>query len=393
MGLRFDNIPLSAYDGIIRKLFGHLNLQDKMNHYECVCPFCGDMKQAHKRKLWIYKDTWKTTCFKGCFDGSLLKLLQENYLDEYHELITYAITDDDNRTGGNKPAEKPLVQRVVPTLPFMPGEIVSLSDPSDPLAREARDICAGRRIRKDVYETWFACRTGEQFYHRNPDGSIQYYPGTTRPIGNEYRHRIIMPYYKFGGLWGQFDARDMDPKSEQRYLNFKGVRREAYNIDFVDFTKRFYILEGLLDSTFIRNSIAIGGISHLAETMADNPKIRKYINNAVVIWDNPYNDVAGRRASVSAISKQFRWFDWEGIASKDINAAVLAGEMPLDSSGYVEPAFLERRIREKDMADIVMTMRFGNIQKDMFKEKMEARRNAMKNNAHVQNSKHSISFI
>ena len=118
MGLRFDNIPLSAYDGIIRKLFGHLNLQDKMNHYECVCPFCGDMKQAHKRKLWIYKDTWKTTCFKGCFDGSLLKLLQENYPDEYHELITYAITDDDNRTGGTKPAEKPLVQRVVPTLPF-----------------------------------------------------------------------------------------------------------------------------------------------------------------------------------------------------------------------------------------------------------------------------------
>ena len=67
--------------------------------------------------------------------------------------------------------------------------------------------------------------------------------------------------------------------------------------------------------------------------------------------------------------------------------------MPLDSSGYVDPAFLERRIREKDMADIVMTMRFGNIQKDMFKAKMEARRNAMKNNAHIQNSKHSISFI
>ena len=29
----------------------------------------------------------------------------------------------------------------------------------------------------------------------------------------------------------------------------------------------------------------------------------------------------------------------------------------------------------------------------MFKAKMEARRNAMKNNAHIQNSKHSISFI
>ena len=389
MGLRFDNIPESAYDAVINKVFGHLNLQNKGNHYECVCPFCGDMSRPNKRKVWIWKDTWKTVCYRGCFDQNLLKFLKENSKDDYDSLLLYAIDDNDEP---KKPSERerPLVQPKNPTRPFMPGEIGPITDPDDPWAKAAIEYCKSRLIRPEVYEMWYACRAGEQFYHRNPDGTIKFYPGTNRPVGNEYRNRMIIPFYKFGGVWGQFDARDLNPNSDFRYMNYAGVKREAFNVDFVDFTKRFYILEGTIDSTFIRNSIAIGGIDHLSEVLVDNPKIRKYKDNAVIIWDN---DTAGRQATIDNLSREFKWFDWKGIVSKDINKAILEGEIPRDSSGYADMSFIESRVRDKELADIVMTMRFGNIRKEMFKAKQEARRKAIANNGFAKAKDRPISFF
>lgn len=390
MGLRFDNIPDSAYDRVINKLFGHLNLQNKPDHYECVCPFCGDMRRPNKRKVWIWKDTWKAICYRGCFDQNFLKFLEENSHDDYAELLTYAIDDSDRQERPARVEQKPAGPVPNPALPFKPGELVSLTDMSDPWAKYGREICVSRKIRKEIYESWFACRAGAQFYDRNPDGSIKFYPGTRRPVGNEFKNRIIIPYYRFGGNWGQFDARDMAPKSEMRYLNFKGAARETYNVDFVDFTRRFYILEGALDSTFIRNSIAIGGIKHLGEAMTRNPIIAKHIGNAVLLLDN---DESGRLETLSGIGKRFKWFDWDGIASKDINDAVLAGEMPLDSYGFVEQSFIDSRVRDKELADIMMTMRFGDIKKAAFRQKQEARRNAVLNNARAQMERHKISFF
>jgi hypothetical protein len=56
-------------------------------------------------------------------------------------------------------------------------------------------------------------------------------------------------------------------------------------------------------------------------------------------------------------------------------------------------SFIESRVRDKELADIVMTMRFGNIRKEMFKAKQEARRKAVANNGFAKAKDRPISFF
>jgi hypothetical protein len=192
--------------------------------------------------------------------------------------------------------------------------------------------------------------------------------------GNEFKNRLIIPFYKYGGSWTQFDARALDPDNKLRYRNFEGVKRQAYNIDFLDVTKPFYILEGTIDSTFIRNSIAIGGISHFDEVIADNPCIAEHKENCTVIWDN---DQAGELARIDSVKKGYKWFNWSGIKEKDVNGAVLSGEMPVDDNGYVSSEFIETRCSPPEGAAIIFALERGDMKERKAQEQREQRKNLL----------------
>jgi hypothetical protein len=160
----------------------------------------------------------------------------------------------------------------------------------------------------------------------------------------------------------------IDEKNPLRYLNFAGVKRTAYNIDFINYDETIYILEGTIDSTFIRNSIAIGGIPHFLEIINENPRLAEHKNNIVVLWDN---DDKGREAREATCRLGFRWFTWEGLQSKDINKAVMVGEMPLDRDGYVCREVLESRTRAPDGASILFALKYGNMRKEASKKRYE----------------------
>jgi hypothetical protein len=257
--------------------------------------------------------------------------------------------------------------------PFVDGELIPITA-NHPLARAGLEVCRSRRIRPEVFEKWFVCLEGNQFLHRDANGNLIINPNTGRPEGNEYRNRIIIPFYHFGGKWTQFDARAIDPNNPLRYLNLKNVRREAYNIDFIRFDQPFYILEGTIDSTFIPNAIGIGGVQHLGEVLMDNPKIAEHKENCVFIWDN---DEAGRNGRTVTCRDGYKWFDWEGIAEKDVNGEVLHGHnMPLDSDGYVKRECIDARTRLPGGSDILFMLKYGNVAKEKFKATMKTRREA-----------------
>jgi hypothetical protein len=163
-------------------------------------------------------------------------------------------------------------------------------------------------------------------------------------------------------------------------MNFKGAKREAYNIDFIDFDKPFYILEGTIDSTFIRNSIGIGGVKFLKDVLEDNPEIMAHRENCTFIWDN---DDPGRKARLESTERGFKWFDWTGIDAKDINESVMAGLIPLDKNGFVDSVFLETRSRPAEGANILFSLQYGDMKRrdqlerrasrQLLREKMKAK--------------------
>lgn len=371
MAIDYSEIPASVYDDIIHELYGAYNLKERTDHYEFVCPVCGDMKFPNKRKAWIYKDSWRYICFRCPCSMPFASYLKQTEPEMYSRLLYSAFGSMGTRKEKPKPVDdKP---NLAPELPFMDGEIIPITS-NHPLAKAGLEICRSRKIRPEVYEKWFVCLEGDQFKKRDANGNYIINPNTGWPIGNEYKNRIIIPFYRFGGSWTQFDARDINPNSERRYMNFAGVKRIAYNIDFIRFDRPFYILEGTIDSTFIPNAIGIGGVQHLGEMLIENPKIVENKQNAVFIWDN---DSAGRDARMLTCRDGYKWFTWEGITEKDINGEVIHGtQLPLDEYGYVRQDVIDSRTRDAAGSEILFMLKYGNTAKEKYRETMKARRNA-----------------
>lgn len=373
MAIDYSDIPAGVYDGIIREMYGDYNLKDRKDHYEFVCPVCGDMRFPNKRKAWIYKDTWKYICFKCPCSMPFAKYLKETEPEMYKRLLHSAFGSIPEKPRHVEKKQEELRPETQPGLPFMPGEIIPITS-NHPLARAGLDLCRSRKIRPEVFEKWFVCLEGDQFRWRDQFGRYIINPDTGRPRGNEYRNRIIIPFYRFGGSWGQFDARAIDPTNPRRYLNFAGAKRIAYNIDFIRVDRPFYILEGTIDSTFIPNSIAIGGTEHLDSILMDNPQLMQNKQNAIFIWDN---DNAGRDARMKTCRAGCKWFTWEGITEKDVNGEVMHGTaFPLDANGFVKQEVIDSRTRDAAGSEILFMLKYGNVAKEKYRHAMTARREA-----------------
>lgn len=353
MSFSYANIPDAALEEAVEAEFGDNSfaLEKKSQYYNFICPFCGDPARPNKKKAYVYRDRWLFRCYKCGQSMHFMKYLKENDDAAYKRMLLFGF--DGDRSDDKR--EEVLPKKKV-DLPFEDGELISLLD-HHPLAEQAVAFCQGRRIRPEVYDLWFVCQEGDQFLKRDDLGGLVLNE-QGRPIGNEFKNRLIIPFYKYGGAWTQFDARALDPKNNLRYRNFEGVKRQAYNIDFLDVTKPFYILEGTIDSTFIRNAIAIGGISHFDEVIADNPQIAEHKENCTVIWDN---DNAGELARIESVKKGYKWFNWSGIKEKDVNGAVLSGEMPVDDDGYVSTEFIEGRSLPPEGAAIIFALERGDM--------------------------------
>ncbi len=372
MAIDYSEIPASVYDQVIHELYGTQNLKERSDHYEFVCPVCGDMRFPNKRKAWIYKDTWKYICFKCPCSMPFASYLKQTEPETYSKLIysAFGAMPSQRKRKDEVKDDRPALP---PDSPFVDGELIPITA-NHPLARAGLDECKRRKIRPEVFEKWYVCLEGNQFLHRDANGNLIINPETGRPVGNEYKNRIIMPFYHFGGKWTQFDARAIDRNNPMRYLNLKNVRREAYNIDFIRFDQPFYILEGTIDSTFIPNAIGIGGVQHLHEILMDNPKIAQHKENCVFIWDN---DEAGRTGRTATCHDGYKWFDWEGIMEKDINGEVLHGcNLPLGEDGYVRQEYIDARTRQPGGSDILFMLKYGNVAKEKFKATMKTRREA-----------------
>lgn len=351
------DIPDYEMASAVQQAFGGLKLDCNHNgsQYNFVCPFCGS--SSHKKHAYVYADKWIFVCYK-CTPASPLISVLRKHKDKYGDIYRHLMF---SMYGSKDRAPDPRIIKNEPVLPkglpFSEGELVSITDPHDPEAAAGLALVNGRRIRESVYSRWFVCRTDSSFWKRDSSGNVLINTDTHRPYGNEYRGRIIIPYYKFGGSWTQFDARAIDPEVKLRYSNYAGVRRDMYNIDFLNTSRRFYLLEGSIDSTFIHNAAAFGGIQHLRQFLEMYPEIPAHSANCTIIWDN---DDPGRLGALDAASLNFGMLDWGNVRAKDVNAAVLSGELPVDANGYVDASVVESMSLPPEKGSYRIVRKYGS---------------------------------
>lgn len=284
--------------------------------YNFRCPICGDSKKNKnlKRGYVLYnRGEWVYVCHNECGTMSFLNFLRDYHNDIYKDIIIQGYANK-GKWEPKKIIKSEFEKTYLPIgeLPFKKDELVSIFDPH-PLAQQALNWVISRQIREQTYENWYVCLEGAEFYDKDGNGNLLYNENGF-PKGNEYKKRLIIPYYRFGGKWTQFDARALDPMAVIRYKNLKNAEREPYNIDWLDVTKPFFLLEGCINSTFIYNSVAFGGTKHFNSLLEKYPYIREYSHNGTVIWDN---DDAGYDMISHSIDHGFNWFNWSTIKPSD----------------------------------------------------------------------------
>lgn len=316
-GFDYDRIPdYVLHDAVKNSLSGDeimLTGGRGTAPYNFRCPICGDSKthKFKKRGYILHDKGWVYQCHNECGTMSFFDFLKDYHPEIHREVMFYGFANKSKRRSVEKDtrteAEKTFV--ITGAALFKPGELIKVTD-SHPVARGALQWCINRKIRKAVYEKWFVCLRDDKFKDRDINGNL-IYNDKGFPTGNEYGNRIIIPYYRYGGKWGQFDARDLNPKSLLKYRNLSGASgRQAYNIDWLDTSQPFFLLEGAIDASFIQNAIGFGGTQHLKTLLEQRPDILANAHNGTVIWDN---DDAGRDEMPWTIRAGFNWFNWSSI--------------------------------------------------------------------------------
>lgn len=131
------------------------------------------------------------------------------------------------------------------------------------------------------------------------------------------KERLVLPFFDEDGKLFGIQGRSLD-KDQVRYITlmFNKDKPKLFGLDLVDMSKQYVVVEGPIDSLFVKNSIAMAG-----SDMPDN----KYMTNAIICFDNePRSNetVSKMKKSLESGYKTVIWPD--SIKQKDVNDMVLA---------------------------------------------------------------------
>jgi len=138
--------------------------------------------------------------------------------------------------------------------------------------------------------------------------------------------RLILPFFTEEGNLFAMQGRALDDDGP-RYITivFDPDEDRLFGRNAVDLNKPFTVVEGPIDSLFLKNSLAMAGVSNLGN---------KYLTNAVICLDNePRNPQIVRRMK-KFVDDGFKIVIWpEKVKEKDVNDMVLKG---IDVQSVVE---------------------------------------------------------
>lgn len=146
--------------------------------------------------------------------------------------------------------------------------------------------------------------SGEMFSQRNITSSV--YKNWYIGFYGKYEGRVVIPFYDNNNSFKYFTARSVYKETDLRYKNPRLKRgiNSIYNWFRVDKTIPVIATEGLIDSEFIQNSIAMLSVKVTEECELE------FENSGAKIYYLFDNDPAGKKASIKKINEGKHVFNW-----------------------------------------------------------------------------------
>ena len=309
--MSLNNVIPQEY--IVEKFYqyaGYPRYKKLTNVYEAGCPICREGKSWNKKRrlYYVVKEDY-IFCHNCGWSGSPVKWIQEVTGKTYIDIINECKDIDTF----NIPIEKEEEKTPEKPPPSLPGDCINLYDKTqcsyyekELMVTHALITCKERKLLTAVNKPktlWFS---RNDFVHKN---------------------RIIIPFYDNNKIVFYQSRKLKQNKIDRKpkYLSKIGADKTVFNIDKIDNSIDYmFIFEGPIDSFFVKNGVAVGGISkgRSCFTKLQEQQInQKPFHKRIWVLDNQYCDNTAKEKTFSLLSQGERCFIWpkELLQFKDFN--------------------------------------------------------------------------
>lgn len=281
--------------------------------YNFRCPLCGDsQRNSYKTRGYIYEKKDKMlyfchNCGASMSFGNFLKSQDHNLYNEYNQekyLEKQGITSS--------------TANVVPDITKIVWPDYRFNSPLKHL-RKVSQLDYDHPVKLYVLKRMIPTTYHHKLFYapkfRKWVNSI--FPGKLNNDSAD-EPRLIIPFIDKEGHCFGVQGRGFKPDGI-RYITimFDEDRPKVYGLDTVDFNRQVYVLEGPIDSMFIKNSLAMAGSDIDLSVL---PK------DSVFVYDNEPRNVQIVKRMETCIKRGFNIVIWPpSIIHKDVNDMILAG--------------------------------------------------------------------
>ena len=276
------------------------------NLFNFRCPYCGDsQKSRSKARGYFYRkknDYFYRchNCGKGTTFGKVLEYLDVTLYKEY---IMERYKGDAPKT------EQPEFKFEAPKFKKIDPKLENLT-PINKLNgwHPARQFVESRQLPEEFYSDLYLC---PKFFEWSKIQSQQEHPRLVIPFRDESGEVFAAQGRAFG-------------KEIPKYLTIKFQDKpKIFGLDRVDFAKRYYVVEGPLDSMFLDNCLAVAGADF------------RYLppGDTTIVLDNEPRSIEIIKQMERLIHQEHELVIWpDSITQKDINDMVLAGQQDIKTT-------------------------------------------------------------
>lgn len=315
----------------VRLISGRLRnfKQKNTNLWNFSCPFCGD-SQVNKLKARGYVFAKGTSLLYRCHNcgvstnaANLIKRVDPALFKEYSlERFKESTTGSANSRSFAIDVPTTRFGKVQKQRAFENAEWISQL----PAGHFCVTYVQARKIPLKHYNKFMFTPNYEKFIKA-------IVPNIEKPISNDAR--LVIPYYN------QFDeliavtGRALENATEKlRYVTVRmndSDTKLIYGMDRVDLEKTVYIVEGQIDSLFVKNCIASGD-----SALAATANLFQAVNKILVFDNEPRNkDIV--KLIENAIKSDHNVVIWpDNMPGKDINEMVMQGINPAEIQSIID---------------------------------------------------------
>jgi hypothetical protein len=313
---------------------GYPKYNKRANSWMAGCPICREGSSwGKKRRLYYKLDKNYIFCFNCGWKGNSLNFIKHITGMTFSEIATESGEYTTDNVIEQLEQEKPTRNDDTPPLP---DDSINLYEQN----QISYWLSTGTPIEKKVVADAVSL-LNKRFMYKAINRPKTLWLSLTDYI---HKNRIIIPFYSTDGKIIFYQTRSIYEKDKPKYLSKAGGGKTIFNINQIDSSlESVFLFEGPIDSCFVKNGLAVAGITNGPGEDLTNLQSRQLedlrLYNKIWVLDSQWLDKTSLTKTKLLIDQGHTVFIWPesiGKQYKDLNDLCVSIDKPGIGHKFIE---------------------------------------------------------